>query len=124
MTNILNFGDSEEIPDKDLTIPMIKVPEFKPYIMKKDLEDFNNRDTETLFALNVVAQKVDWLIEKVVENNAQMREQQRSSMQLSRWQKSITLRLSLISGVITFLITITGGTVGGILKQFIQSIFK
>lgn len=48
---------------EDITLPKLEVPEFEHSIPESLLEKLNQKDRETIIALNVMARKQDWTME-------------------------------------------------------------
>lgn len=111
-----NEEKDEEVPDRDLTTPLLVLPAFKPHIAKEDVEDFSSRDKKLLLAFSEVAQKVDWLANTMIEENRYIRELEREVLKLRRWKQKIMIRYSAYVGAVVFLISLLSGTLGQVVK--------
>lgn len=111
-----NEEKEEEVLDRELTTPLLVLPAFKPHIAKEDVEDFSNRDKKLLLAFSEVAQKVDWAVTTMVEENRYIRELEREVIKLRRWKTRIMIRYSIYSGAIVLMVSLFSGTIGEIIK--------
>lgn len=113
----------EEVQDRELTTPLLTLPEFKAHIAEEDLANIDSRDKRLLLYVSKIAQKVDWLADNMIQENRYIRELEREVIKFRKWKQRIMIRYSAYSAAIIFIITLFGGTIGEIVKA-VFSVFS
>jgi hypothetical protein len=98
-------SEDPDVDDRDLTIPKLKLPNFKPHINPEDIQDFNKRDQKLILAFSVASQNLDFLVEHAVQQNEHQRELERELIRVKRWRRSMLKRQAIIAAGITFAVT-------------------
>lgn len=94
-----------DIPDEELTIQPLKIPDFRPHISAEDLVDFSKRDQRLLLAVSLIAQKVDFLIEEVQKDNEHKRRFEREIIKTRIWRRRVFTRWAGLAAAATFIAT-------------------
>lgn len=95
-----DFTDESE--EDSLTIQVLELPEFRGTIPEDLLDGLSKRERRTLATLDVVAQQVDWLCHRVIEQNAYMRRMEREQVRLRRFKNMILNKWSIISAIVLY----------------------
>lgn len=70
---------------REMTVPPVEVPPFKPHIRAEDIDDFDERDKKVLLTMSVLEQKQDFSIETLVALSYHLR---RLEAELIRYRNS------------------------------------
>jgi len=110
-----------DIPDEELTIQPLKIPDFKPHVSADDLIDFSKRDQRLLLAVSLIAQKVDFLIGEAQKDNEHKRRFEREIIKTRMWRRRVFARWGLLAAAATFLATtFASGLIGRIAVLLLQ----
>ena len=98
----LDYIEPEEIPllyTKRITYP----DHIRSSVPQDLLEKLPKRDRDIVERLSILAQRVDWLTEIVVNNNDAIIYNERRLVRQERWRNALISRWSVLAGVIVFL---------------------
>ena len=107
----------EDIPpeiQREMTIPVMTIPEFKPFIKEEDLEDFEERDKKMLLAMSVLEQRTDFIIHWLNIVNVSQRSIQAEQIRQRNEQRRAGILWSIFKWAT---VTLGAGAIAGLAKR-------
>lgn len=102
---------------REMTTPLLEVPEFRGHIKEEDVADLDRRDRKMLVAMSVIEQKTDFLIRAVRLNNRHQRLMEAESIRARNVQKEINWKFAAFKWI-----AVTAGA--GIVAALISKVFR
>lgn len=105
----------DSVSDEELTISEVRIPEWKSKIPQEILKGttLNPSQVDMLLALELIGQKVDFLIEMKMEENRHMRALERQVIINTRWRRRVTGKVAMLVAAGTISLTIFGEKIVG-----------
>jgi len=103
--------------ERELTVPLMIIPEFSGHIKEDDLADFGARDKKMLIAVSIIEQKVDFFILWQQRINTHLRQMQAERIIARQEEKEIHWRF----GAVKWLVITVGA---GIIVSLVTYLFK
>lgn len=110
----LPAGQYEPEVLREMTIPEMDIPEFKPHIKEDDIGDFSNRDKKVLLALSVIEQSLAHGLRWAQIHNRALREMEAELIRARLRQNEINWKFAAMKW---FAVTLGAGVIAAVARK-------